>query len=178
MDWEVQIPMPQSANTDRRTLMLSAFALSGLSLCGRRAQASAPATYPKQRLSDLPTEAGGAVAFNYPGARDRCLLIRLAAPVPDGAGPKKDLVAFTALCPHKGFLLTYDPARRTLGPCGWHLSAFDPQQGGRMLQGQATQDLPRILLHAEGDALYAVGVTGLLYGTGNNQQDACGGEVP
>ena len=54
------------------------------------------------------------------------------------------------------------------GPC--HYSIFDPEKGGQQVCGQATENLPRIVLrHDEGDdSIVAVAVEGLLYGRQSN----------
>jgi arsenite oxidase small subunit len=50
--------------------------------------------------------------------------------------------------------------------CGCHYSIFDLTKGGMTVMGQATDNLPQVELEYEettGD-IYAIGITGLLYG--------------
>lgn len=105
------------------------------------------------------------VQFTYPDASSPCYALRLGSPVPDGVGPGRDIVAYSAMCTHMGCPVAYDSATKVF-KCGCHFSMFDPESGGQMVCGQATEDLPRILLEydAKSDAVTAVGVDGLIYG--------------
>ncbi|HJW54699.1 MAG TPA: arsenate reductase (azurin) small subunit [Burkholderiaceae bacterium] len=105
------------------------------------------------------------VQFTYPDASSPCYALRLGSPVPDGVGPDKDIVAYSAMCTHMGCPVAYDGGTKVF-KCGCHFSMFDPEDSGQMVCGQATEDLPRILLEydAKSDALTAVGVDGLIYG--------------
>lgn len=105
------------------------------------------------------------VAFAYPDGSSPCVALRMGAPVPGGVGPDKDIVAFSSLCTHMGCPVAYDGGTKTF-KCGCHFSIFDPENGGQMVCGQATEDLPRVLLeYDEGtDSVTAVGVDGLIYG--------------
>lgn len=168
---------------DRRCFLLGLGGASAGLLAPRLAAASVDPSeaYPRQLLAEVPLSQGSATKFMYPGPSDPCLLVRLRGSVSFGIGPQQDLVAYSAVCPHLGRQLGYDPARQLLGPCSWHLSVFDPAHQGRMLQGQATQDLPRVLLQQEGEQIYAVGIIGELYGKASNTQDVpsqCPGERP
>ncbi|MDZ7590034.1 MAG: arsenate reductase (azurin) small subunit [Rubrivivax sp.] len=136
-----------------------------------QAQAAAAATgvtlnYPRQAVG----KAGGmavneAVSFSYPDSSSPCVALRMGAPVPGGVGPNKDIVAFSSLCTHMGCPVTYDGGTKTF-KCGCHFSIFDPENGGQMVCGQATEDLPRVLLayDAGNDTVTAVGIDGLIYG--------------
>lgn len=122
--------------------------------------------YPKRPVG----KAGGmpvnqTVNFSYPDASSPCYAIRMGAPVTGGVGPNKDIVAFSALCTHMGCPVGYDGATKTF-KCGCHFSIFDPENGGQMVCGQATEDLPKVLLDydAKTDSVSAVGVDGLIYG--------------
>lgn len=135
------------------------------------AQAAAPSTattlrYPKRAVG----KAGGmpvneAVSFSYPDASSPCVALRMGSAVPGGVGPNKDIVAFSSLCTHMGCPVAYDGGTKTF-KCGCHFSVFDPENGGQMVCGQATEDLPRVLLDydARNDTVSAVGVDGLIYG--------------
>lgn len=110
-----------------------------------------------------------AVQFTYPDAQSPCYVIKMGTPVVGGVGPNKDIVAFSAMCTHMGCPVAYDAGTKTF-KCGCHFSIFDPEQGGQMVCGQATEDLPRILLNydAKTDSVSAIGIDGLLYGRQSN----------
>ncbi|GAB6050443.1 hypothetical protein JCM16106_12900 [Hydrogenophilus islandicus] len=105
------------------------------------------------------------VTFNYPDGDSPCTLVKVGHPVPGGVGPDKDIVAYSTLCTHMGCPLAYDTATRTFR-CGCHYSVFDAEMGGQMVCGQATENLPRVVLHydAKSDTVTAVAVEGLIYG--------------
>jgi arsenite oxidase small subunit len=137
---------------------------------GSTPAASSTLDYPKTgvgKLAALPINQ--AVAFNYPDAASVCYAIRLGAPVPGGVGPNGDIVAYSGMCTHMGCPVTYEGGTRTF-KCDCHFSIFDPENGGQMVCGQATENLPRVLLQydASSDALTAVGIDGLLYGRQSN----------
>jgi len=104
-------------------------------------------------------------AFNYPDEESFCQVLKTGRQVPGGVGPDGDIVAFSTQCTHMGCPLSYDKIARTF-KCGCHFSIFDPEMAGQMVDGQATENLPRILLeHDEAEGtLYAVAVEGLIYG--------------
>jgi arsenite oxidase small subunit len=125
--------------------------------------------YPASRLAnvkDLKINAPLDVA--YPDADAPGVLLKLGTRVPGGVGPDGDIVGFTAVCPHKGFPLTYSTGDKTLN-CPGHYSRFDCEKGGQQIWGQATQNLPQYALRvdAKGD-IYAEGVDELLYGRLSN----------
>jgi len=105
------------------------------------------------------------VNFNYPDSRSPCALIRMGQAVSGGMGPDQDIVAYSILCNHMGCPLNYDPESRTF-KCPCHFSIFDSEKAGQMVIGQATEDLPRILLSYNKDTgdIKAVGVSGLIFG--------------
>lgn len=106
-----------------------------------------------------------AVSFSYPDTSSPCVAIRMGAPVTGGVGPNGDIVAFSSMCTHMGCPVSYDGATKTF-KCGCHFSIFDPENGGQMVCGQATEDLPRVMLDydAKTDTVTAVGIDGLVYG--------------
>lgn len=122
--------------------------------------------YPEKTVSNssqLPVNK--AVNFNFPDDKSPCAVIRMGHAVPGGIGPDKDIVAYSIQCNHMGCPLNYDTATRTF-KCSCHFSMFDSEKAGQMVTGQATEDLPRILLshdEASGD-IKAVGVDGLIFG--------------
>lgn len=105
------------------------------------------------------------VSFNYPDADSPCTLIKMGHPVPGGVGPDNDIVAYSTNCPHMGCPLAYDAKTRTFR-CGCHYSVFDAEMTGQMVCGQATEDLPRVILEYDPktDTVRAVAVEGLIYG--------------
>lgn len=102
--------------------------------------------------------------FSYPDASSPCQLIKLGHAVPGGIGPDADIVAYSTQCTHMGCPLTYDSDTREF-KCGCHFSIFDAEQAGEMVTGQATENLPRILLSLsdKGD-IHAISIDGLIYG--------------
>lgn len=126
--------------------------------------------YPKRAVAKagaLPMNQ--AVNFNYPDASSPCVAIRMGSPVPGGVGPNKDIVAFSTMCTHMGCPVAYESGTKTF-KCGCHFSMFDPENGGQMVFGQATEDLPRVVLEYDPrtDSVAAVGIDGLLYGRQSN----------
>ena len=105
-----------------------------------------------------------AVSFSYPDPSSPCVALRMGAAVPGGVGPNQDIVAYSTLCTHMGCPVQYEGATKVF-KCGCHFSIFDAENGGQMVCGQATEDLPRVLLDydAKTDTVSAVGVDGLIY---------------
>ena len=105
------------------------------------------------------------VNFHYPDKFSPCIAIRMGEPVSGGVGPNKDIVAYSTLCTHMGCPLVYEPQSKIF-KCGCHFSMFDAEQKGQMICGQATENLPKIVLnyHPSDDNINAVGVDGLIYG--------------
>lgn len=133
------------------------------------APAAALVKYPTNRLgnvSDLKIDDPLDVAYPDDGAPG--VLLKLGTRVEGGVGPDGDIVGFTTLCPHKGYLLNYAAADRTLN-CPGHYSRFDCEKGGQQVWGHATQNLPQYALRVDekGD-IYAEGVDELLYGRLSN----------
>jgi arsenite oxidase small subunit len=134
-----------------------------------QAQSLARLSYPSNRLANLadlkPNEP---MDIAYPDAESPGVLLKLGSPVEGGAGPDGDIVAFSVMCPHKGWLLSYNAADKTLN-CPGHFSRFDCEAGGQQTWGHATQNLPQFTLRVDdkGD-IYAEGVDELLYGRLSN----------
>jgi arsenite oxidase small subunit len=158
-----------------RTATAAAGAAASAALAGG-ARAEAPAApaqalvaYPAQRLANLKElKVNEPLAIAYPDDDSPGVLLKLGHPVAEGAGPDGDLVAFSTLCPHKGFPLGYRADDRTLN-CPGHYSRFDVEQDGLEIWGHATQNLPRFRLRVEpsGD-IHAVSVDELIYGRLSN----------
>ena len=126
--------------------------------------------YPKRAVgSAAKLQANAAVNFTYPDASSPCALVKMDRPVPGGVGPNQDIVAYSTLCTHMGCPVAYDAnTRRFKCPC--HFSTFDAEMAGQMICGQATENLPRIVLEysAQNDTVSAVAVEGLIYGRQSN----------
>ena len=151
----------------------AAVGAAGATLLPGVAEAAEPAgstatnlSYPKRpvgKAGDMPVNQ--TVSFSYPDPSSPCVAIRMGNVVPGGVGPNKDIVAFSTLCTHMGCPVQYEGGTKTF-KCNCHFSIFDPENGGQMVCGQATEDLPRVLLDydARTDSVAAVGVDGLIYG--------------
>jgi arsenite oxidase small subunit len=138
---------------------------------GEAAAVPAPARvdYPSKRLANVSQlKPNAPMEISYPDKDSPGVLIKLGTRVPDGAGPDGDVVAFSTLCPHKGFPLNYAAADKTLN-CPGHYSRFDCERGGLQIIGQATQNLPQFTLRvADNGDIFAEGVDELIYGRLSN----------
>ena len=96
------------------------------------------------------------------------MIIKLGRKVDGGVGPDGDIVAFSTLCPHKGFPLGYVAADKTLN-CPGHYSRFDCEKGGFEIWGHATQNLAQFELRvADNGDIFAVAVDEMIYGRLSN----------
>jgi arsenite oxidase small subunit len=135
----------------------------------RAAPSLALVTYPSSKLANLrDLKVNETLAITYPDAESPGVLLKLGSRVDGGAGPDGDIVAFSTLCPHKGFPLFYSTGDRSLS-CPGHYSRFDVEKGGLQIFGHATQNLPqfRLVVDQNGD-IYAVAVDELIYGRLSN----------
>ncbi len=131
---------------------------------------TAPATYARTNLVKLSgLKVGQPTSANYPDANSPILLLKLGKKVPGGVGPDGDVVAYSQLCTHFGCPLTYKADTQILA-CGCHYSSFDPARGGMQVIGQATTNLPEVVLEVNGDDVIAVGMRGLIWGRQSNLQ--------
>ncbi len=133
------------------------------------AAAAARTDYPSSKLANLkdlkPNEP---LDIAYPDADSPGVLIKLGQRVPGGAGPDGDVVAYSVLCPHKGYPLTYDTNDKTLN-CPGHYSRFDAEMEGQQIWGHANQNLPMFVLRIDSSGdIFAEGVDELLYGRTDN----------
>ena len=139
---------------------------------GERAHATpalARVSYPSNRLANVADlVVDQPLDIYYPDDDSPGVLLKLGAPGEGGVGPDGDIVAFSTMCPHKGFGLIYVAADKSLD-CPGHYSRFDCERGGFQIWGQATQNLPQFRLRVDdqGD-IYAEGVDELLYGRTSN----------
>lgn len=124
------------------------------------------------KLSEIKT--GDSIVFLFPreDAHSLCTLYKLGVRAGGGIGPEQDIVAFSDLCTHMGGLLrgNFHLKYAVAGPCPMHLTTFDLRRHGIVVGGQATQNLPQIVLETAGDDVFATGVVGLLYGHHNNME--------
>jgi len=126
-------------------------------------------TYPSTRLHNVrELRVDDPVQVSYPDDDSPGVIIKLGQRVAGGVGPDGDIVAFSTLCPHKGFPLVYLAQDRTLN-CPGHYSRFDCEKGGMQIWGQATENLPQFRLRiAENGDIFAEGVDELIYGRLSN----------
>jgi len=109
------------------------------------------------------------VSFTFPDASSPCAIVKMGTPVLGGVGPNQDIVAYSTMCTHMGCPVSYDAATRVF-KCPCHFSIFDAEKAGEMVCGQATENLPRIVLkyNDKDDSVTAVSIVGLLYGRQSN----------
>jgi len=155
----------------RQFLKGSALSAAGATTLFAPAQAHtlARVDYPSNRLANLSDlEENIPLEILYPDAECPGILIKLGSAVDGGTGPDGDIVAFSVLCPHKGWHLRYHAADKTLN-CPGHFSRFDCEAGGQQTWGHATQNLPQfdLRIDANGD-IFAEGVDELIYGRLSN----------
>ena len=150
-----------------------AAAATVLSASQAKAQGLARVDYPSNRLanvSDLAVNEPMEIA--YPDADSPGVLLKLGQAVDGGAGPDGDIVAYSVLCPHKGWLMSYNAGDKTLN-CPGHHSRFDCESGGQQIWGHATQNLPQFELRvADNGDIFAEGVDELIYGRLSNVLEA------
>ena len=131
--------------------------------------------HPRVRLAALADLDGGAVIdFDYPAEGASASLFKLGKAAAGGVGPDGDIVAFATDCTHMGCPLRglFNAEHSVLGPCACHFTTFDLTHRGMVVLGQATENLPQILLDIEGDEIFAIGTLGILYGFRDNLADA------
>ncbi|MCH8992091.1 MAG: arsenate reductase (azurin) small subunit [Acidobacteria bacterium] len=128
--------------------------------------------FPRIRVASVgDVNATTPISFDYPLQGQSNVMVKLDQPVAGEVGPDEDIVAFSSLCTHMGCVVSeYRPEHKALGPCPCHFSTFDLAHNGMVTLGQATQNLPQVLLSVEGDDIYATGVLRLVYGYANTLQ--------
>jgi arsenite oxidase small subunit len=139
------------------------------SMTARAAPSLALVNYPTSKLANVrDLKINEPQDISYPDPASPGVLLKLGSRVEGGAGPDGDIVAFSTLCPHKGFPLNYGPGDKTLS-CPGHYSRFDVEKGGLQIFGHATQNLPqfRLVVDPQGD-IFAVAVDELIYGRLSN----------
>ncbi len=136
--------------------------------------------YPRAKIASLSDlQEGVPLSFDYPLAGQNSELVKLGNPAKFGLGDDADIVAFSTKCTHMGWPLggTFKKELCIWGPCPGHLSTFDACTGGQSPLGQASQNLPQVVLAIDGDDIYAEGVLGLIYGYRDNLRDGVAVEV-
>jgi arsenite oxidase small subunit len=130
--------------------------------------------FPKVRVASVAeVSSSEPIKFDYPLEGQQNILVKLDTPVSYGVGPDEDIVSFSSICTHMGCVLDeYMPEHNALGPCPCHFSTFDLANNGMVTLGQATQNLPQVLLSVENDDIYATGVIRLVYGFADTLQGA------
>ena len=131
--------------------------------------APARLTYAASRLANISAlKVNEPLPITYPDADSPGVIIKLGTRVAGGAGPDGDIVAYSTMCPHKGFPLFYRADDRTLN-CPGHYSRFDTEKSGLQIWGQSTANLAqfRLVVGANGD-ITATGVDELIYGRISN----------
>jgi nitrite reductase/ring-hydroxylating ferredoxin subunit len=104
-----------------------------------------PLARPIARLDDIPV--GGAIAFQYPGKDDPCLLLRTA---------DDRLLAYGQKCTHLSCAVVPRLERGELH-CPCHVGSFDAATG-RPIAGPPRRALPRIVVEVREGTIYATGV--------------------
>lgn len=159
----------------RQFLRGGAFAAAGAAAAtvtsapAQAAPANAQLDYPSNRLANVADlVVNEPMDIEYPDADSPGVLIKLGEAVDGGAGPDGDIVAYSVLCPHKGWQMSYNNEDRTLN-CPGHYSRFDVEAGGQQVWGHATQNLPQFTLRVDdqGD-IYAEGCSDLIFGRTSN----------
>ena len=145
----------------------------------------------RQPIRQADLKVGATYVFDYPFSATPCFLLRLDRPASSGvllktetgydytwqggAGPGKNVVAYSAICAHKmtyptkqvSFIGYRDEPSPVAGKgkvitCCSDRSVYDPAAGARVVSGPAPQPLATIILQydAKSDELFAVGTFG------------------
>ncbi len=152
---------------DRRAFIKTTLVTGAAAAAASRARAGEAPRYPREKLATLDELAPGAAKrVLYPDDRSPVLIVATGRAVGGGVGPRRDVVAYSALCTHRGCEVQAK-GDRFVCPC--HFSAFDPAREGECYQGVATTYLPRVTLELDGDDVIATGVEGLIWGRSDNR---------
>ena len=146
-----------------------AAATAAIPVAARAAPSLALVNYPSSKLGnvrDLKVDAPQDIA--YPDADSPGVLLKLGSRVEGGAGPDGDIVAFSTLCPHKGFPLNYGSSTRPSAA-----PAITAASMSRRAACRSSATPPRTCRSSawwwieQGD-IYAVAVDELIYGRLSN----------
>ncbi|HHI70871.1 MAG TPA: arsenate reductase (azurin) small subunit [Rhodobacteraceae bacterium] len=133
------------------------------------APANAQVDYPSGKLANVADLAvNEPMDIEYPDANSPGVLVKLGQAVEGGVGPDGDIVAYSVLCPHKGYNMSYNADDRTLN-CPGHFSRFDVEAGGQQVWGHATQNVPQFTLRVDDNGdIFAEGASDLIFGRPSN----------
>jgi arsenite oxidase small subunit len=158
----------EDRGVSRRGLLTAAGAGAVALTTGVEAAEAKAKAYPRLHVASVARlKVNRPVTFAYPLAKQPSVLLDVGRRVPGGVGPKRSIVAFSALCQHMGCPVEYHRKQREF-VCPCHQSRYDPERLGSIIQGVATRALPRVLLEVKGGEIFAVGVDGLIYGYRTN----------
>jgi arsenite oxidase small subunit len=130
--------------------------------------AAKAAGYPTVKIAELKNlKVNRPISFDYPLKGQTSMLLDLGHAVPGGVGRKKSIVAYSVLCQHMGCPVAYNRGLREF-VCPCHQTRYDPERLASIIQGVATRALPRVQLQVKEGAVWAVGVSGLVYGYRTN----------
>jgi len=151
---------------------LAAAGAAASTVTGGAAQATpanAQVDYPEGKLGNVGVWAvNEPMDINYPDENSPGVLLKLGEAVEGGVGPDGDIVAYSVLCPHKGYYMSYNSEDRTMN-CPGHFSRFDVEAGGQQVWGHATQNLPQFTLRvADNGDIFAEGASDLIFGRPSN----------
>ena len=102
-------------------------------------------------------KSAGAIDFNYPDVDSPCKAVMVNGKIK----------AYSLLCTHKGCPIIYNASKKAFR-CPCHFSEFDAELDGQMIIGQATENIPEILVKVDDDKIIAYGVNGLIFGRESN----------
>ncbi len=166
----------ETCMTRRKLLKTAGCAGAAVLVVGGLAEKSlaiANKTYPQVKVTNLrDVQEGKPFKFDYPLIGRKNLLIDSGCQVEGGIGPNKSIVAYSMFCTHLGCGVDLNLDTELL-VCECHQTIYDPKENGRVVEGPAPNSLPMVFLqvdNATGD-IYAVGVSGLIYGLRNNLLD-------
>ncbi len=129
--------------------------------------------YPQVKIGNIrDLQTGRTIKFDYPLVGRKNILMGMGCVVEGGVGPYNSIVAYSMFCSHLGCGVDLEADSGML-VCECHQTIYDPKQSGRVIEGPAPSDLPKVFLDIDkgtGD-IYAVGVAGLIYGLRNNLLD-------
>jgi len=150
----------------RRKFLQSSSATLALALLGVSGKAEgAPAhTYPSLKVGNIrELKTGEPLQFTYPDSASPCTIVMLKDEAVGGVGPGRNVVAFSALCPHMGCPVSYSSGRFV---CKCHYSMFDASKNGQTYQGLASQWLAQVTLRIDNatGSIYAERIEGLVSG--------------
>ncbi len=129
-------------------------------------------SYPRKKIISLAElKANEPFYFAYPSkAQKNSFIVKLEEKAAAGVGEDGDIVAFNQYCTHMGASMegTYKKVEKIMGACPMHLTTFDLTRHGMVVSGHATESLVQVSLELKDGVIYAVGMSGLMYGYSSN----------